>query len=339
MCGEPWRARVPARLLSSVLVVTLATAAPARADSGLGDQRSGTSAGTFLKIPIDPRGAAMGGGLAADANGLTSASWNPAGLAILNDPEVMFVHFDWPGDIPFEYLALGTYSRRLGGAFALQLATMGSELAETTEEFPQGTGRNFGVRSSFAALTYARPFTDRLSFGVTLRFVRETFATEIGGPAMNNVLFDAGTLYDIDFLDTRLGFSLLFFGPEFKPGGSYLSNATGEETQYEAFAPPTTFKLAVGNRVFRAGELELRSHVEMNHFSDAEEALKVGGELGVRHTFFLRSGYDLAADAMRFSAGAGVEARFGTRLGQADYAYTDAGVLGEVHRFAIRLVL
>jgi hypothetical protein len=309
------------------------------AESGLGDERSGTSAGTFLKIPIDPRGVAMGGGLAADASGLTSTCWNPAGLAILNDPEVMVVHFRWPGEIDYEYVALGDYSRRLGGAVALQFAYMGSTLDETTEEFPSGTGRNFGVRNWFLAATYARPFTDRLSFGITGRLVRESLGTEVGGPSMTNALLDVGTLYEIDFMRTRLGFSLLYFGPEFQPSGSYLSHATGETTKYKEFAPPTTFKLAVGNRLLQHEPFELRAHFEMNHFADAGETVKFGGELSVHDQFFLRSGYDAGADAMRFSAGVGMAARFGSRLGQADYAFTDGEVLGEVHRIAIRLVL
>lgn len=305
----------------------------------LGDQRSGTSAATFLKIGVDPRGVAMGSAFVSEAVGVAAVAWNPAALATLREPELMFAYVQWPGDIDYSYFAAGRYWDRVGGNVALQMGYLGVVMEETTESSPLGTGRNFGVRDWFVGISFSRQFTDRLSFGITGRFVRESLGTEVGGPTVTNGLLDAGTLYYMDFLDLKLAFSLQHFGPEFSPSGSYLSPINGERTEYEAFAPPTVFRLGISGAIYRDGPYELRSSLEMNHFSDAAETVRAGTELGYDDTFFIRAGYDASADTMKFSAGAGFHTRFGYNEGDFDYAYSDGGPLGDVHRFAIRIQL
>ena len=163
--------------------------------------------------------------------------------------------------------------------------------------------------------------------------------TEIGGPSTYNALADIGTLYFLPFLDARLAFTLQHFGPEFTPSGSYTSQVTGEPTSYQSFAPPTVFRLGLSAVVFDGGAYVLRSHSELNHYADAAETLKFGGELELDRMLFLRAGYDLSADTMKFNAGAGFRTRFGFNTGDLDYSYSDGGPLGDVHRLAIRITI
>ena len=51
--------------------------------------------------------------------------------------------------------------------------------------------------------------------------------------------------------------------------------------------------------------------------------------------FALRSGYNFSADALRLSAGAGYAGDIGTFRGALDYAFTDGGYLGAVHRISL----
>jgi hypothetical protein len=99
------------------------------------------------------------------------------------------------------------------------------------------------------------------------------------------------------------------------------------------------FRLGVSGSLYRSGPYQLRSSLEMNHFSDAAETVRGGAEMGYDGTFFLRAGYDANADTMKFSAGVGFHTRFGFNEGDFDYAYSDGGPLGDVHRFAIRIQL
>ncbi len=318
-------------------LTALVAFAEADAETRLGGQRAGTSSATFLKIAVDPRAAALGGASVAVAEGIASLSTNPACLTTLRDPEVMFAYVEWPGDVDYTYFAVGNHSLRLRGTIGLQLGYLGTVMEETTEERPYGTGRNFGFRDWFLGVSYARQFTDNLSFGITGRYVREDLATEVGGPSMHNWLLDAGTLYFIDFLQTRLAFAIQSFGPEFEPSGDYISNITDAPTSYQAFAPPTVFRLGVGATPVTKDEYTLSTTLEMNNYSDSPETIKMGTEFSYQGKYHLRAGYDVYADAMKLSLGIGVHTQFGFSEGDVDYAFTDAGPLGEVHRFAIRL--
>jgi hypothetical protein len=326
-------------LVVATVVAVSTSPGSVSAQEELGDQRSGTSAGTFLKISVDPRGAALGNAATAYAPGITALAWNPAALTDVTDTEVMGSYIKWPGDIEYTYFAAARDARRVNGTIGVQFGYLGTVLEETTETQPYGTGRNFGVRDWYLALTYARQFTDRLSFGFTSRYVREELATEIGGPVADVVLFDLGTLYHLGQREMTLAFSLQHFGPEFQPSGTFVSNVTGADTDYASFSPPTVFRLATSGRVWRRGQQKLNLLVEMNHFSDAAETIKMGAEFSHHETFFLRGGYDATADAMKWSAGAGFHTRFGFNTGDFDYAFTDAGPLGEVHRLALRITL
>lgn len=339
MTGDVSLSRSLGIALALALALALGAPATGRAETRLGEQRAGTSSGAFLKIPVDPRGAALGGAFVAGVEGVAALTWNPAALTSLRSPELMFSYVRWPGDIDYTYFAAATYWGRVNGTVGVQMGYLGTVMDETTEEYPQGTGRNFGVRDWYVAASYARQFTDQLSFGATLRFVGEDLGTEVGGPSSYNVLGDLGTLYFLPFFDARLAFSLQHFGPEFTPSGSYESAVTGEETSYQSFAPPTVFRLGLSLKLLDRGPYALRSHTELNHFADAAETIKFGGELELDHTLYLRTGYDLSADTMKFSAGAGFHTRFGFNTGDFDYAFTDGGPLGAVHRLAIRITL
>ncbi len=60
----------------------MALAGPLHGPAGAASRDSaGTSAGQFLKLPIDARGAGMGGAMGAAASDLSALYWNPAGLS------------------------------------------------------------------------------------------------------------------------------------------------------------------------------------------------------------------------------------------------------------------
>lgn len=74
--------------MSAALFVLLAAMArPAGAAFSRDD--AGTSTGQFLKLPIDARGAAMGGAMGAAASDLAALHWNPAGLSSLASRQAM----------------------------------------------------------------------------------------------------------------------------------------------------------------------------------------------------------------------------------------------------------
>src|SRR6185369_10023297 len=87
--------------VSAVLALAGGAATPARAQFALGEQRAGTSSGTFLKIGVGARATGLGESFVAVANDPSAIYWNPAGLASVLRQEVLFSHASWPGEVNY----------------------------------------------------------------------------------------------------------------------------------------------------------------------------------------------------------------------------------------------
>jgi hypothetical protein len=324
------------RVAAAVLVLFTLAAGPASAQTSLGGQRVGTSSGTFLKIVPDARGAALGDASIAVIEGAAAVFRNPAALAAIGGNQVLLSHVEWPADVDYNTVAYARAMPSLDVIWGLQFGLLNTTMDETSEARPQGTGRQFSFSDMVAGLSAARRFTDKLWIGVTAKFVREEMGTEVGGPVAQNFLFDAGTVYHFGWQNARMAVALLNFGPELTPSGQYESHAPGKGlTDYQSASPPTMYRLGLKLEPWRRDNAVLITSVEMSHLADNAETARAGGELQLYDRLALRAGYDFNADAMGFSAGIGVNAPLLGSFGTADYAYTDGGWLGSVHRLSL----
>jgi hypothetical protein len=268
-----------------------------------------------------------------------AAFYNPAGIAKMRQPEAGFAYVRWPAEINLFALGFARPWGDAGASFGISVEYLGTTLDETTEYHPQGTGRSFVYSDMLIGFSAARPFNDRLSIGGTVKFFREDLGSGIGGPIANGWLVDAGTVYLIGALDARLAISLLQFGPDIRPEGSYTSHLTGAETDYSAHSPPTSFRLGLSFQPYSHGSHAVTASTEVGHVADNAETLRGGIEYRYAGRYILRTGYDGGADAAKFSAGFGVRVPLsGSELG-VDYAYTDGGPLQAIHRWSVVLPL
>ena len=212
--------------LCAGFVVTLLPFA-ARAQGTLGGQRAGTSSATFLRIGVGARAVGMGETFVAVANDPSAIYWNPAGLASLQRREIAFSHTQWPADVTFEHITLILPSRRLGGSLALQLGVLGTDIEETSELQPFGTGRTFSYSDLVIGGAYSRRWTDKLLVGAGVKFVREDLGSQVGGPTTSAMLFDVGSIYYLGLGSVRIATSLTNFGAALKPAGTYVSPYDG----------------------------------------------------------------------------------------------------------------
>ena len=334
---SPPRTRPGSRLARTLAVIGAMALVPiaARAQSGLGSQRAGTSSGTFLRIGVGARAEGMGEAFVAVADDPSAIFWNPAGLASLQRSEIAESHVDWPAQIHYDHLTAVLPSRRLGGSIGLQFGVLATNIQETSDIAPFGTGREFTYSDMVAGASFARRWTDKLLVGVGAKYVREDLGTEVGGPTTNALLFDVGSIFYLGIGSIRVATALTNFGPEMKPGGQYVSPYTGEIRQYDGFDPPMTFRFGVALEPIETQTQRLTTSFEMNQPADNQVQLLGGLEWSYHHTFSLRTGYNANADLLKFSAGAGFAARFGNVGGTLDYAYTDGGILGAVNRVSL----
>ena len=309
---------------------------PARAQFALGSQRAGTSSGTFLKIGVGARAVGLGESFVAVANDPTAIYWNPAGLASIQRAEVSVNHVSWPGDVNYEHLALVIPVRRLGGSLAFQLSGLSTEMDETTESQPFGTGRSFIFSDFLAGAAYARRWTDKLLIGGGFKLVHENLGTDVGGPKTNAVLVDIGSIYYLGYGSVRIATSLSNFGAVLKPGGEFVSPFPPHEVRtYDGFDPPTVFRYGVAFEPVENQQQRITASFEVNQPADNTQLVKLGVEWVWLHALALRGGYNFNADEMKFSAGAGLFADVGHLQGTVDYAYTNGGLLGAINRLAL----
>jgi len=325
--------RVP--LLAAALVALCAAHSPAHAQFTLGNQRAGTSSGTFLKISVGARATGLGESFVAVANDPSAIYWNPAGLASLLRPEIAISHLEWPGDIRYEHITYVQPVQRLGGSVALQLGVLSTEIDETTELAPFGTGRSFFYSGVVAGGAYARRWTDKLLVGAGLKYVREDLGSDVGGPVTNSVMFDIGSIYYLGLGSVRIAVSLTNFGAEMQPGGDFVSPVTGEVRSYDGFDPPTMFRYGLAFEPVENAQQRLTTSLEIDQPADNAQVIKSGLEWQWQGGVALRSGYNFGADEMNFSAGAGLFAKVGQTRLTVDYAYTDGGFLGSVNRLSM----
>lgn len=320
-------------LLALALIACGAGAASAQSD--LGGQRAGTSSGSFLRIGVGARSTGMGESFVAVANDPSAIFWNPAGLASLLRREVAISHVEWPADIGYEHVTLVVPTQKLGGSFGLQFGVLSTRLDETTELQPYGTGRSFVYSDMVAGAAYARRWTDKLLVGFGLKYVREDLGSDVGGPTTSAVLFDVGSIYYLGLGSVRIATSLSNFGSEFKPSGEYISPYSGERRIFDGYDPPMMFRYGVAFEPVENAHHRVTAAIEVNQPADNQQLLKAGGEWSWDRRFMLRSGYNFTADDLNFSAGAGFALDLSGTRGQLDYAYTDGGFLGAIHRVSL----
>ena len=320
-----------------LLALAVLLAAPARAQFTLGQQRTGTSSATFLKIGVGARAEGLGESFVAVANDPSAIFWNPAGLASMQRQEMAFNHISWPGDIGYEHLAYVLPVHRLGGSLGFQLGVLSTRIDETTELKPFGTGRSFVYSDLVAGAAYARRWTDKLLIGAGLKYVREDLGSDVGGPVTSAVLVDIGSIYYLGYGSVRIATSLDNFGSQLKPSGDYVSPVSGEVRSYDGFDPPTVFRYGVAFEPIENARQKLTTSLEVDQPADNRQLLKLGFEWTWERRLALRSGYNFNADQLRFSAGAGLFASIGQTKATVDYSYTDGGYLGTINRLALGL--
>lgn len=331
LAPRPHAASAPLALLLAALLAP----APAAAQVSLGGQRVGTSSATFLRIGVGARAAGMGESFVAVANDPSAIYWNPAGLASLQRREVAASHVEWPAGIHYDHLTLVMPWAKLGGSLGLQVAALATTIDETTDLQPFGTGRQFSYSDFIVGGSFSRRWTDKLLVGFGAKYLREDLGSQVGGPTTGAVLFDVGSIFYLGLGSIRIATALTNFGSELKPSGQYVSPYSGATREYDGFDPPMTFRYGLAFEPIENSTQRLTTSFEMNQPADNQLQAKAGLEWSLRRVVALRTGYNFNADDLKFSAGAGFTGDVASLRGTLDYAYTDGGFLGGIHRFSL----
>jgi len=359
-------------VLTAALFV-LAAAGPLSAQSG--DQllpgteeantRVGNRGANFLSIGVGARAISLGGAYGAAANDASALYWNPAGIAINPRFTAAFSYNDMYGDFGINHFFGGITLPVGEGSVGFSVISFSSgDIPRTTEEYPEGGDPQFGSVFQWNDLavagSYGRQITDRLTVGLTLKYVQSGIdnasASFFGG--------DAGVTFRTGLLGTTLGATLLNVGSDGKYSGTLLQSIlTGAAEVFDTdktvetrlktqgWDMPTVFTFSVMWDVI--GSPDALVAPNPNHrlllMTDAVDAidtavqLRMGLEYGYRETFFVRAGKmwvnetqdDFRDFAYGLGGGFGVAIPLGERRIILDYAYQDRGLLDNIQVFTL----
>ena len=301
----------------------------------LGGQRVGISTAQFLKIGVGGRASAMGDAFVAVANDASALYWNPAGLSQFKDDQLLFSHNIWVVDINHDFVG-AVYHMDETNAFGVAFTSLSMQDMPVTTEFqPFGTGNYFGFSDMALAVSYSRKMTEQFSFGGTVRYIEET----LDKLKMRGVMIDLGTYYWTGLGTTRFAVAVSNFGNNLAPDGQVVLVGKRSNSQWQAFSPPTVFRIGFAFEPFENEYNKLTASIQLNHPNDNSENVSTGLEYSWNHTFYLRGGYKFNVDEQNYSFGAGVYLPVSIANVTVDYAYSNFVRLGTAHRFSIILGL
>ncbi|HGY56557.1 MAG TPA: PorV/PorQ family protein [Caldithrix abyssi] len=308
----------------------------------------GTTAAQFLKIGVGARASAMGESYVAVANDASAIFWNPAGMAAMQNNEVMLVRTNWIAGMTYDFATIVMPIGQMG-TFGLfyQGLTMG-EMEVRTEYNPEGTGELFSASSFALGLSYAKMITSRFSFGITGKYIKEFIWHE----SASTFAVDLGIVYNTSLDGLRLGMAISNYGGKMRMDGKDLlrfididPNLDGNNENIisrlntEDYDIPIIFRVGLAYDAFNTDFHRLTVSMDGISPNDYKEHLNAGFEYAFRNMVFLRGGFKgigINDREVGFSAGGGLKYTSSDGLGlNVDYAYVDFGRLGNVQRVSL----
>jgi hypothetical protein len=314
--------------------------------------RTGTGGAAELLIPTGTRDIGLGGSTVATTHGIEALHWNPAGSAKMAEGASVYAsHMNYIADIGVDYAAAAVNFEGFG-VLALNVKSLAiGDIVETTNEYPDGTGKTFSPQFFTIGFTYARQLSERVGVGLTTNLVSE----RMGDVSATGIAFNIGVVYDnlaaVDGLS--LGVVVKNIGPQMTfDGGGLLYIADGQDftrppgyykTEAASFELPSTVEFGLGYRrsIGSDNVLLLSTAFQNNNFSDDE--YRLGAEFGYQDLLFLRGGLNLSAKESEReyvygpSAGVGVHYAFSGVDVTVDYAFRAVDIFDSNHIFSVKL--
>jgi hypothetical protein len=329
-------------VLSTIIIISFS------ASPGFGFTKVGTTSAPFLKIEYGARAVAMGGSFVALADDASGTYYNPAGIAELDNVTVCVGHTMWFADLDYNYATFVIPTKKIN--VSLWGAFLSSEdIPVTTVENPDGTGQFFHYLDGVLGITGSAFLSDRLSIGLSLKFVQQTLYNE----SASTFALDIGSILRTPFKGLRLGMCMTNYGGRMQLSGNDLIVQTDPWPEYEgnpdvdarlsteSYPLPLAFKLGIALDVL--GDRALLNHrvhrltvaVDGIHPNDGKEKYHLGFEYCMYKILFLRAGYKINYDTQKYTVGAGMKISIAKRIVCADYAFVDMDVLDATHRFSL----
>ncbi|MBI2069553.1 MAG: PorV/PorQ family protein [Elusimicrobia bacterium] len=282
-------------------------------------QSSQKTGAEFLNIPVGARPVGMGGAYTALANDISSLHWNPAGLALMNQPEIGAMYSQWLLDSQYNFLGLGYPLPQGKGTLAGSISVLSQGESQSRGQNRERTG---SIKAQDQSLS--------LGYGRKIGFIRAGLNTkliqsEIAGFMANSFAFDFGFIVPLRTNPISLGLALQNVGP----GIRFIEQ---RDPLPLSLSGGLSYRLPVGIALALDVKQQLYSH---------KTNINIGTEYQALPVLSLRGGYIAALGQQVPLAGNGgldgISGGVGFRLmgAQIDYAFKPFGLLGDTHRVSL----
>ena len=216
---------------------------------------------------------------------------------------MVFSYLNYIADMKLNYFAVSTQVRGdISLGVSAKVFSVG-DIVVTTEQNPEGTGEILSPTFSVVGLTYAQQFTDRVSFGATVKYIHEGIKREVA----NALAFDFGFQYITGLEGLTLAVAMRNFGPDMRFNGPDLDREvalsealTGADPQAGSrifrtlLAPaelPTTMELGLSYKLYDTPMGKAIFSATFRNNNLASDEYQAGIEYQLKGMLNLRGGY------------------------------------------------
>ena len=284
---------------------------------GMPDARAATGL-AFLKNGADARAELLGQAVTSVVGDASASYWNPAGLALLSQPQLLLCHVESFADLRQEF---GVITQPLGSmTAALSFNGMWAEDMEGYDGSANPTG-TLSWSSYEAAVALGQRVSTQLALGASIGYLRES----IGQYGASGWSLGAGAQWaPLRTPALRLGLAVRNIGPSMK----FID---------DEFRQPLTVQ-GGASWLFRPGQAAsaLLVSADVRFVRDEDAALLLGAEYGFQDLLSLGVGVRTGHDTRDMTVGIGAHpGRWGLYWAYAPIAED----LGDEHRLSVRLDL
>ncbi|MCF8260905.1 MAG: PorV/PorQ family protein [Melioribacteraceae bacterium] len=302
--------------------------------------KSGRTVLQFLKIGIGARQVGMSEASIASVQDANSIFWNPAATTGIEGIQTSFTYTSWIADLNIMSGAVGISLDQIGTVSLSYITLDYGDIPEALTTSASGnidtrTGSSFSGSDLMFGIGIARSFTDKLSIGVNIKYIREdlhVYSSDLWA-------FDVGSYFDTKWRGIRIAMSAQNFSSQAR----WLFTKEEEQQTYEL---PIVYRIGFsidilgGEKLFLGGDPDqhkLTYNIDAIHTNDYAERLHMGFEYEALNMLFLRGGYRFNYEEGNLSAGIGFKYQTDLLNINVDYAYVQYDFLESPHRVSVSL--